>query len=201
MAHRAHTVHHVRGRIRLKVPHAKGNPQLVRDVQQAIAAMEGVTRVEAKPTTGSVVVHYDPALHDDFHERLSAHCESGGGGVMLEPPDVSEVDELARKIEAEAVFLSEHSDTARVIVNQFKRLDQGIKHATDNAVDLKVLLPLGLAAYSFFEVGLEASTPLWVTLGIFSFNSFVQLHSHPASAGTTHELVVNPPEAAPSKSS
>jgi hypothetical protein len=89
---------------------------------------------------------------------------------------------MARRIEAEAEFLSQHSETARIIVDAVKRMDVNIKWATHNTVDLKVLLPLGLAAYSVVEIGLEASTPLWVTLGIFSLNSFVSLHSPPGCA-------------------
>jgi hypothetical protein len=199
MAHRTHAVHHVRGRIRLKVPRAKGNSQILSEVKDAISGLEGVRRVEANPGTGGLVVHYDPALHAGFHEQLAQHGTSAGA-FELAPPELSEVDELAKKIEAEAEFLAEHSETARQIVNSFKALDQSIKRATGNAVDLKVLLPLGLAIYSFVEVGLEASTPLWVTLGIFSFNSFVQLHGSPPNV-STQQVLVNTTEQAPAGSS
>ncbi len=194
MPHRARAVHHVRGRIRLKLPH-KGNADLIREVRDAIAPMQGVESVAINVATGSVVVHYDPSLHDGFHEQLASHG-SAEGVFLLESPELSEVDELAKKIEAEAEFLAQHSESARVIVDGFKNLDQAIKRATGNAVDLKVLLPLGLAAYSLFEIGLEASTPLWVTLGIFSFNSFITLHSGPPHAATTQEVIVNTTEAA-----
>ena len=59
-------------------------------------------------------------------------------------------------------------------------------------------LPLGLAVYSFVEIGLEASTPLWVTLGIFSFNSFLTLHAPAPNVAapkvhTTAEVCAEPP--------
>src|SRR6476660_2204257 len=152
MPHRARAVHHVRGRIRLKLPH-KGNAELIREVRDAIAPMKGVESVRINVETGSIVIHYDPALHEDFHEQLANHGSSAGA-FLLEAPELSEVDELAKRIETEAEFLAQHSESARAIVDGFKNLDQAIKRATGNAVDLKVLLPLGLAAYSLFEIGL-----------------------------------------------
>jgi hypothetical protein len=91
-------------------------------------------------------------------------------------PDIGEGGQDIQDVEEEADFLAEHSQTARVIVNSFRSMNRAIRHATDNMLDLQVLLPLGLAAVTFFEIG-AAATPLWVTLGIFSFNSFISLHS------------------------
>ena len=44
---------------------------------------------------------------------------------------------------------------------------------------------------TFLKAGAEISTPLWVTLGIFSFNSFVALHSHNPVHVTTHETRID----------
>ena len=189
LRHSARAVHHVRGRIRLKIPASKGDLRLLEEIQGAIFSLEGVISVQANPSTGSLVVHYDPALHDKFHEQLTEHARNSGS-FALGMPEVSEVDQLAKTIEREADFLSQHSETARKIVEGFKSLDRATKVATGNAVDLKVLLPLGLAAYSLIEIGLEASTPLWVTLGIFSFNSFLTLHAPDPKANTTTALVI-----------
>jgi hypothetical protein len=86
---------------------------------------------------------------------------------------------LERTLEEEAEFLAEHSHVARAIVELFKSLDREVKRATDNAVDLKVLIPLGLAAYTLLELGVEAATPVWLTLGLFAMNHFIELHAHP----------------------
>ena len=184
----ARTVHHVRGRIRLKIAGSKGEPRLLEEIRQAIAPLKGVKSVDVNPATGSVVVHYNPAMHEGFQAHLATHGENAGSFILM-PPEISEVDELAKKIEQEAEFLSEHSAAARTIVDAFKTADRALKIATDNTVDLKVLLPLGLAVYSFVEIGLEASTPLWVTLGIFSFNSFLALHAPQPKTKTTAVLV------------
>lgn len=176
MPHRIRTVHHIRGRIRLKVVGARANPAVLEEIRKSIADLPGVSGVQVNSLAGSVLVHYSPKADADFHEELTDHGDRTGG-FLLEPPGLSEVDEMAQRIQAEAEFLSQHSDTARIIVDAVKQLDINIRRATHNAVDLKVLLPLGLAAYSVLEIGIEASTPLWVTLGIFSFNSFISLHS------------------------
>jgi cation transport ATPase len=185
-SYRARTVHRVRGRIRLTIHGAKRHPHALNHIKKAIAPIEGVRNIETNATTGSVVIHYDPARHHNFHEEL-ARQGSSTGTFQLDPPILGEGGELVYEIQEETEFLAEHSDTARFIVNSFKSLDQAIRRATDNAVDLKVLLPLGLAVYSFLEFGVEVSTPLGVTLGIFSFNSFLVLHS-------PHSVMANQPD-------
>jgi hypothetical protein len=175
MPHQAHVVHHIRGRMRVKLAHAKGDLQLLQSIQRSLWPLSGVKQVTINQATGSVLIEYDPDHHADFHSHLIAQAEETDLFV-LEPPKSSEVDEMADKIEVGAEFLAAHSDAARAVVNFVKELNEGVKKATDNTVDMKVLLPLTLAAYSFFKVGSEVTTPLWVTLGIFSFNSFVSLH-------------------------
>ena len=196
MAHTARVAHHVRGRIRLKLPSAKGDPRALQEIKQSIAPLHGVRKVDLNTAAGSVVVHYDSTVHEDIHGHLAEHGEISGLYSIhaAQAPELSEVDEISRKIEAEAEFLSAHSETAKSVVNFFGLVNREVKRATNNAVDLKVLLPAGLALYSAFEVGIDASTPMWMTLGIFSFNSFVSLHSHPPKMSTqTDEVVVDHP--------
>jgi hypothetical protein len=203
--HQAHVVHHIPGRVRVKLPHAKGNRALLEHVKQSISPQPGVRQVEVNPATGSVLVHYDPELHEEFHDRLAGHA-AGEDLFALKPPELTEADEIAAKIEAEAEFLAEHSEVARGVVNFVKHVNEVVRRGTNNNLDLNVLLPLGLAVYTFFEVSSEVVTPLWVTLGIFSFNSFIALHHpKPATRIETHDVVFDdqarPPasRSAPSK--
>jgi hypothetical protein len=89
----------------------------------------------------------------------------------------SEFEELARKIENQAEFLAERSKTARVVVDFCKRLDREIKVATHNVVDLKIIIAVGVIVLTILEVGANAATPIWLTLSIFTFNHFVELHN------------------------
>ena len=175
MATQAKVAHHTRGRIRVRVHGGKGTPELLHEIKQSLAPKHGVRKVEVNAATGSLVVHYDDRSNPDFHQTLTAHGAESGL-FALAPPELTEVDRIAEDLQREAEFLAAHSTTARSIVDWVKALNNGIKRSTDNNVDLKVLLPLGLAVYAFLEVGAEMSTPLWVTLGIFSFNSFIALH-------------------------
>ena len=167
--------------MRVKIPHAKGDVRVLQRIQRALSPLSGIKRVQINPSTGSVLVEYPQEQHTDFERFLSQHGTKTGL-FALRPPELTETDDIADKIAAEAEFLAEHSAVARALVNLVKHLNERIRVATDNQLDLKVLLPLGLAVYTFVEVGSEAVTPLWVTLGIFSFNSFVALHQlHPGA--------------------
>ena len=161
--------HQVPGRIRLKVPNVKENPELIDQIKQMFNVIPGIEDVTINPTTGSVVLQYDTEKHDEFHGHLERHHTGGH-----DRPPTNEIDALASKIGQEAEFLAEHSHTARVIVDYFKHFDEQIKFATGNVVDLKIVLALGIAGFTIFEVGASAATPVWVTISIFALNHMIQ---------------------------
>jgi hypothetical protein len=183
MRHRAHVAHHSRGRLRIRVPSAKGNPVALQAIRQSLANMQGVSEVLINESIGSVTVHYDPKHHADFEQHLAN--ENSQDCVSVEPPPrLEDLEGLDNVIENEAKFLSQHSHSAKVLFDWANALDRSVKVATNNAVDLKVLAPLALAVGAFMELGITASTPIWLTLGLFSFNHFVDLHSHPITTGS-----------------
>lgn len=160
--------HQIPGRIRMKVPSAKDNPDLLEQIKQTFSVIPGIEQVTVNPSTGSIVLHYDTERHDEFHGRLEHHT-----GGHYKPP-TNEIDALATKIEQEAEYLAEHSHSAKVIVDFFKSVDMQIKAASGNVVDLKILLAAGIAGFTIFEVGASAATPVWVTLAIFALNHMIQ---------------------------
>ena len=164
----------------MKIAAAKGDEELLDQITTALSAIPGIHQVSANPATGSIILHYDPEHHADFHLKLEDHARDHI--VVPRPAPSNEAEELARTIEEEAEYLAEHSHAARIVVDMCKALDREVKRATNNAVDLKVLVPLGLAAYTFLELGFEAATPVWLTLGLFALNHFVEMHAHPAAA-------------------
>jgi hypothetical protein len=180
MPHHAEIAHHVRGRIRMKIPAAKGDECLLEQIRQALAPIPGVQEITVNPSTGSVIMLYDPDAHGDFHATLHEHGAGGHIAIRRKPPKF-EVDRTVEQLEQEAEFLAEHSRVARVLVDFGRDLDQKVKWATGNAVDLKVLVPLGLAVYTFLHIGIEAATPVWLTLGLFALNHFVEMHAHTAA--------------------
>jgi hypothetical protein len=185
MRHRAQIAHHTKGRLRIRVPSAKGDPAALEAIRNALSPIQGVHEVIVNHAIGTITVHYDPARHVDFQSHLSNAEGSHQEHLHVPPPSVpvSEVDEAMEMLNKEAEFLSSHSHSAKVLFDVLRKFDAGLKRATDNNVDLKVLAPLGLAVYAFLELGFEAATPVWLTLGVFSFNHFVTLHTQ---TPTTH---------------
>jgi len=133
MPHHAEIAHHVRGRIRMKIPAAKGDECLLEQIRQALAPIPGVQEITVNPSTGSVIMLYDPDAHGDFHATLHEHGAGGHIAIRRKPPKF-EVDRTVEQLEQEAEFLAEHSRVARVLVDFGRDLDQKVKWATGNAV-------------------------------------------------------------------
>jgi hypothetical protein len=172
--------HQVPGRVRIKIPAGKGNPDLLKQISDVFAVIPGIEEIVVNPTTGSVVLNYDVDRHDEFHSafraRRDAHntqyADSNSG---MRGAD-TELDKLANSIEAEAEFLARHSHSARAVVDFVKTLDHEIKRATNNNIDLKIVFAAGIISLTVLEVGATAATPVWVTLAIFTVNHFIEMH-------------------------
>jgi Heavy metal associated domain 2 len=164
--------HQVPGRVRMKIPSAKGNTELLQQISETFAVIPGIEQVTVNPVTGSVVLHYDVERHDEFHGRFRDHH----GHVQSAPPP-TQIDEFANKIEEEAEFLARNSESARAVVDFCKKLDQEIKKATGNSVDLKIVFAIAIIGVTVFEIGATAATPVWVTLAIFAVNHFIEMHA------------------------
>jgi hypothetical protein len=178
--------HQVPGRVRMKIPAGKGNPELLKQVSEVFGVIPGIEEVIVNPATGSVVLRYDTDRHDEFHGNFQQHyaahgAPEGAANGGLHGAD-TELDKLTGSIEAEAEFLARHSHSARVVVDFVKKLDREVKIATNNNVDLKIIFAVGIIALTVFEVGATAATPVWVTLAIFTVNHFIQIHEQQAHA-------------------
>jgi hypothetical protein len=174
--------HQVPGRVRMKIPSAKGNTELLRQISETFAVIPGIEEVTVNPLTGSVVLHYDVDRHDEFHGRLGHHAPG------FPPP--TEIDQLADKIEREAEFLARNSDTARAVVDFCKKLDREIKVATNNSFDLKIAFAVAVIGVTVFELGATAATPVWLTLAIFAVNHFIEMHAPPGAAPMTAPVII-----------
>ncbi len=190
---KSYIAHHVPGRLRLKVPRARGDRARLQHIDQSLARLTGVRNVDVDSLTGSVLIHYDAA---DQHDIVNRVRDKGAqdGLFSLELPDISPFNDAEQKIEAEAEFLAEHSRLAASLVELVRGLNAEIRRLTDNNLDLNVLLPLALGGYSLTYPDADLATPLWVTLGLASINSFIALH---ATAITSPTGTARPQPAAP----
>lgn len=166
--------HQVPGRVRMKIASAKGNPDLLKEIAETFNLIPGIERVTVNATTGSVVLHYNSDRHDEFHDRLRPHYQATPAQDYAPPR--TEIDALARNIEAEADFLADHSHSAKLIVDLFKKYDQELRSATGNTVDLKVALAVGIIGVTVFELGASAATPVWLTFTVFTLNHIIEMN-------------------------
>lgn len=181
MQHKAQLAHTMPGRIRIKIPTARGNLALLEHTRLLFEGLPGLKKIHLKPDSGSIVLHYDEAETALFEAELAKRWEQSRPKPVHRPKRPkhlpgSEFEEVASQIEAEAEMLASRSHLARMLVDGFKDFDRQIKLATNNNVDLKIVLALGLAVVTFLEIGAAAATPMWVTLVLFSLNHFLEIH-------------------------
>ena len=192
----AEVAHATRGRVRIKIPAAKTTPGLLDQIKAAFEKHPGIDAIDVKQSTGSIVIYYDPEHHEDIPSLFASMDQAAAAPMahmapLAAPPPApaapahhrpaaTKLDDELDAIEAEAEFLAEHSHAARAIVDFIKALDRQLKRSTNNNIDLKILAPVGLAAFTILEIGVATATPVWVTLMLFSLNHFVELHAHDA---------------------
>jgi hypothetical protein len=182
MSSKIKIAHQVPGRIRLKVPAAKRHPERLEEYKQAFSLIPGIEQVETSPETASIILKYDPDRQADFQAGFNAQYKRGESAPVRPRPPSNEIDVLATKIQQEAEYLAEHSDAARAFVDFCKNADRQIRVTTDNTLDLKMLLAIGVIGVTVFEVGATAATPVWLTLALFGLNHFLELQSERAEA-------------------
>ncbi|MBN1106158.1 MAG: cation transporter [Deltaproteobacteria bacterium] len=69
-------VHHVPGRLRVRIPPIKSRPKMAKKIQSFLSGLEGVEDIAFNHVTGSVVINYDPdAMESD--DILDALKEEG----------------------------------------------------------------------------------------------------------------------------
>src|SRR5262249_418893 len=90
--------HQMPGRVRMKIPAGKGNPELLQKISETFAAIPGIEEVTVNPATGSVVLHYDTDRHDEFHGHFQGHYQAHGGNNNAHGAD-TELDKLTHSIE------------------------------------------------------------------------------------------------------
>jgi hypothetical protein len=64
-------VHALAGRLRIKVPKIKGAADMAQELEQHLQQFPGIESVSANPTTGNVLVLYNPHRISQWHIILS----------------------------------------------------------------------------------------------------------------------------------
>ncbi len=166
-------IHALPGRVRLKVAKVKGNPALAHQAQKRLAQVPGIHRVEAKPGTGSLLIHYDAehlfsmasmeilleALGELFPE-IEAVVLAAWLTSLTAGPGAGTGSGLAASI----------TDTCAAINTRLREISGGL--------DLKLLAPLALVLLGLrgMWTSEKVSPPSWSNLLWFGFASFVMLN-------------------------
>ncbi len=166
----ASIAHRIPGRMRLRIPSAKADTEFFEQARAQLSLLPGVLEVSCNPLTGSILVLHSPDIALD----LEGTPEFGDGGSLpfvIEPVAAERPAPVRRRRHGKP-----QSDLAHALTLAVAELDDIVREATGNALDLKVLLPLAAGALGLTLMGGSGRTPVWLTLMIFAFSSFLSLH-------------------------
>ncbi len=172
-------VHTMPGRLRLRVEKVKGNPAFARKVQNTLGRVPGVKQVEAKPLTGSVLIHYE--LDKIFTEEAAMALTDGlsklfpeiDAGVLVQGIE-SLMDNLATGGVPQTTVSLRQSLTA--VNTRLAGLTGGI--------DLGLLVPSTLLLLSLRSLLTTKPRPFpaWYDYLWFAFSTFIMLNPRQGEA-------------------
>jgi len=160
--------HALPGRVRLKIPEVKENPELARQAQEKLGRVPGIQRVEANPATGSLLILYDLAM--------MASVETLGplGEIFAELfPEVA-LEELAAGLQE----LMEAGGAAQTTGGLLGAFNTGAHPSLTRNFNLNLLLPLALLFLGGRSLltSKEKRFPAWYDYLWFGFSTFVLLN-------------------------
>jgi hypothetical protein len=175
--------HRLAGRLRLRIWWLRREPARAAELADALAALDGVVRVEVRRFTGSLLIEYDASLVDEA--RLVGAVAAKIGGQVVAPgtePD-AEYDELARTAYAEG------AQVARAATAFVKGVDAKILLWTEGSADAGTAAALTFLAGGALEVVATGELPMppWFQLAWWAFRTFTALEERTIEA-TQHPL-------------
>ncbi|MDJ0569995.1 MAG: hypothetical protein QNJ53_13245 [Pleurocapsa sp. MO_192.B19] len=153
------------GRIRLRVPPVHRQQQKVAPIVNALKARLEIYRVKTNIPSGSITV-----LHG--RELLSSQDMC----IVLQDLGVKFVEITQEPIRS----VSGSSSAAAEVIKTATDVNQRVKTATNDAVDLRFLFPLSLGVLAMRQLivkGWQLELIPWYVLAWYAFDSFIKLHS------------------------
>lgn len=158
----AYVVHDIPGRIRMRLDKSHRSPEVMRSLVQSFSRVEGVHDVRGNPSTGSLLLIYDPEslrMESLYMAAQSARLNIAMPHPQFQPPRQAGVTPAAASVNS-----------------IFGRVDAAITGLTGGLIDAKTLAPLGLTAVAVHQIitsrGHLARAPwytlLWYAFGIFT---------------------------------
>ncbi len=156
-------VHAIPGRVRVRLDPTLRSPDFMRSLVETLSEVKGVHQVQSNPTTGSILLLFDPgvlSLEQLYLAASAADVVIVTPGASSEPPVSEQTTPLARSINSAV-----------------GRMDRTVFDFTGGKIDVKTLFPLGLAAAAVRQIatsgGNLAAAP-WYVLLWYSFETFTK---------------------------
>lgn len=188
MTHHGHyqgVTHHLPHRTRYRLSSKYRDTDTVNRLRRSIATVPGVKDVEINDRTGSILVHHEerPGMLDS----LAVAFEDVAGDIFQEIT-TAEINEV----------LPGASILGYLIKRRFSALDSKLSDASNNMIDLKMLLPIGFLLAGLHKIAKNRNwfdqVPAWV-LFYYAYDSYLKFHGpsvRPANAnsssGARHSL-------------
>jgi hypothetical protein len=170
MSEQVQILHHVPGRIRIKVLRLRDKPQACKAIDDMAAAIQGVQSIKAHPVTGSVLVHYDKADPDVMH-RLEQALEQLENFLAFIDPNEKGAGDADESTGTDGEHVPKEELILRGLTGLVDKSDRQIRQASGGAVNLATVLSLLLGAGLASLTG-KGSPILLAGLLMVSFQSY-----------------------------
>jgi hypothetical protein len=158
----AEVVHHIAGRMRIRIPMAKREAALMESIRNSIKNFRGVREVSANPSLGTLLIRYDPVL---FEEAIPSITEQA-----------SKTELFALHSSAEDDDQPPVSQLDRALDRLFGKANRIVEAATGQSVNLKEVFPFGILVYSLFFVDRAIAASQWWSWVQFALSTYLELH-------------------------
>lgn len=160
----AQILHRSPGRLRVRVPALREDPDLASRIVERLGDLPGVHAVQTNPVTASVLVLHEPEGFDEQKWSEAAHSE--GLFVLSAGPPSALAPAAPRGAAAWAAW---------------ERVNHSVNRLSGNLLDLRTLIPLAMVLWSIRQILTErplARTP-WYTLLWYAFGIFTRFNPPP----------------------
>jgi copper chaperone CopZ len=165
LTHKAAGVkHHLPHRTRLKMPTEHRDPHTLNKVKESLKKVPGVKDVQVNERTGSVLVEHDE--RDDMLESVGEALNDVAGELFEAVLEASEIE-----VPGLSIF-------AHLIRTNLSKADTDVAVATNNLLDLKMLVPMILLGAGFVKArgtNWWGEVPAWV-LFYYAYDSYMKFH-------------------------
>jgi hypothetical protein len=165
----AEVLHHIAGRIRVRIPSAKSTPSVLEHICKSLTKFPGVLGVSANPMLGTLIIRYQPAIFGDVLQDLTDRA-SKAELFLLSAPHEEDDDPVVSLLD-------------RGVERVFTKVNRITQETTGHAVNLKEVFPLGVLVYAVLFVDKAIAASQWLSWVQFAISTYLEMHEDEPIAG------------------